>query len=429
MSKRTQVTPALRTRRRGRTAAAGMPDRALLDEIATYQEALLVQNEALTSAQAELEETRDRFIELYDFAPHGYVTLDHNGVIRQCNLTAAAFLGRSRSSLDGVPLLGFVTPEARRPYLEFLRQCRAGRAAVVEAEISLSVSDHCFIVQLLCHPQVGLAPARLLLTSIIDITDRRALERERARTSEARSALAIRLLTAVERERHRIASDLHDDIGQLLTAVRLTFERVAMTARLPASDVAAVIDIIAQLDQRLHIVATELRPASLDLGLLSAVRQLVKAWMATHLVPVTFEASRLADADLQGDAATHWYRIIQEALNNVAKHAAARRVSIRLTREDSQLILVIKDDGRGFDAGTASERPSPLGLIGMRERALLLGGTVDIRSATGKGTVISVVAPIQGRASETDGAPVDTVVGTTGEGSRKSGPPGRKPRR
>src|SRR5882672_11049330 len=98
---------------------------SLLHEIQVYQEELVVQNEELTRAQAALEETRDRFIELYDFAPSAYLALESSGVIRQINLTGATMLGKPRSAIEGLPLLGFVTNADRPRLLDFLRQCRS----------------------------------------------------------------------------------------------------------------------------------------------------------------------------------------------------------------------------------------------------------------------------------------------------------------
>src|SRR5262245_16651287 len=106
------------------TSSEGRDRLSMLHEISVYQEELLVQNEQLIHTQTALEETRDRFIELYDFAPSAYLTLDGHGIIRQCNLTAASLFGRSKPTLEGLPLLGFVAPQDRIVYQTFLRECR-----------------------------------------------------------------------------------------------------------------------------------------------------------------------------------------------------------------------------------------------------------------------------------------------------------------
>lgn len=367
---------------------------SLLHEISVYQEELLVQNEALIRAQSALEETRDRFIELYDFAPNGYVILDEDGVVRQCNLTAAAFLGRSRAAIEGLPLVGFVTADSRQQYFDFLRRCRSGHGSDVEIEAALRSGERVREVQLLCRPRARPGLAAQFFTSIVDITEKKALERERARTAEERSALANRLLAAIDQERQRIAQNLHDDVGQQLTAIRLNFERVSGATPESEVDIGAVRRMIQQLDQRLHLIATELRPAALDLGLVTAVAQFVREWGGAHNLSAEFKAHGIADGDLPADIETQLYRILQEALNNIAKHAAPHHVSILLEKRIDEIVLLVEDDGRGFKVGERRAQGSSLGLVGMRERAQMIGGRMHLETAPGEGTSLFVYVPI-----------------------------------
>ena len=381
---------------------ANLDDRdrlSLLHEISVYREGLLVQTEALMHAQSVLQATRDRFIELYDFAPNGYLTLDQHGIVGQCNLTAAAFLGRSRTAIEGSPLLAFVTVESRPRYFEFLRQCRSGRHADVEAEVTLTSRDGMKEAQLLCRPHAGPDSAPLFFTAIVDITEKKMLERERARTADERSALANRLLAAIDDERQRIAQDLHDDVGQQLTAIRLKVERIIRTSAANADqDMHTVQHMIAQLDQRLHLIATELRPAALDLGLVTAAGQFVRGWREACHIPVEFTAQGIADGDVSPDVGIQLYRILQEALNNVAKHAAARHVFVLLDKRVNDVLLLVKDDGRGFTvADTRPPQAASLGLVGMRERAHMIGGRMQIESAPSEGTSLFVFVPVDGR--------------------------------
>lgn len=365
---------------------------SLLHEISVYQDELLVQNQALMQAQSALGETRDQFIELYDFAPNGYVTLDEHGVISRCNLTAAAFFGRSRSAIEGLPLLEFVTVESRHRYFDFIRRCRSAGSGDIEIEAALRTRDRVRDVQLLCRPRAG--QHSQFFTSIVDITEKKELERERARTSDERAALATRLLGAIDDERQRIARNLHDDVGQQLTAIRLKFERIVGVPSALEADLRSVQHMIEQLDQRLHLIATELRPAALDLGLVTAVSQFVREWGTTHGISAAFNASRMTDRDMPAEVETHVYRILQEALNNVAKHAAAQHVSVLLERKSNELVLVVEDDGRGFNLADTRADAASLGLVGMRERAQMIGGRVHIETAPGEGTSLFVYVPI-----------------------------------
>jgi PAS domain S-box-containing protein len=363
---------------------------SLLHEISVYQEELLVQNQALMQAQSALEETRDQFIELYDFAPNGYLTLVEHGVICRCNQTAAAFFGRSRPAIEGLPLINFIVPPSRNTYFEFLRRCRSQDRGDVEIEVTLKTRDHVREVQLLCRPH-----SARFFTSIVDITEKKELERERARTAGERLALANRLLEVIDDERQRIARNLHDDVGQQVTAIRLNFQRIVSLSSVPGADLRSVQHMIEQLDRSLHLIATELRPAALDLGLVTAVDQFVREWGATHGVAAAFNAERLIDRDMPGEVATQLYRIIQEALNNTAKHAAARHVSVLLERKSNEIVLVVEDDGRGFKLADKHAEPMSLGLVGMRERAEMIGGKMHIETAPGEGTSLFVYIPLR----------------------------------
>src|SRR5262245_2611444 len=198
---------------------------SLLHEVQVYQEELTVQNEALTRAQSALEETRDRFIDLYDFAPNGYMTLDQHGLILRINLTGATFIGKSRHAIEGMPLLGFVAPDSRKELLSFLRRCRTrGRrpadrhdhGADFVTELAFRCADERKDVQLVCRPRRNRfedGPIELFV-AIIDITERKRLELESAHAALGYAALARRLLSVQDDERQRTARDLHDNIGQ-----------------------------------------------------------------------------------------------------------------------------------------------------------------------------------------------------------------------
>lgn len=209
-----------------------------------------------------------------------------------------------------------------------------------------------------------------------------------------------RLVTSQEFERRRIARDLHDQLGQKLTALRL---KIASLAEISAenkefaSRVERLQDIAQQLDSEVSFLAWELRPSALDdLGLRDAVGAFVNEWSHHYEISADFHSAGLAKERLEGDAETHLYRIAQEALNNIVKHAQAKHVTVMLERRDNSVILVVEDDGKGFDPvekARSADSGKSLGLIGMSERAALVGGEVEIESARGKGTTIYVRVP------------------------------------
>jgi len=257
-------------------------------------------------------------------------------------------------------------------------------------------------VQLLCRVRFDERRGRLpeLLMALIDITERRELEITRAKSAQEHAAVAIRLLSAQDEERHRIARELHDNIGQQVTALRLILQAAQHGAINGA--VRAHVDraqaLVERLDEQLDFVTGEMRASSLHLGLVPAVEQFVREWSAMFGIAAAADCVGVADLQLDRAVETHLYRVVQEAINNIHKHASATRVSVVLERQDSGLVLTVEDNGRGFDAAAEAQNPGRgLGLASMRERAQLIGGTLEIQSVRAKGTTIVVRVPIAGR--------------------------------
>jgi signal transduction histidine kinase len=207
-----------------------------------------------------------------------------------------------------------------------------------------------------------------------------------------RGAMA-RAVEAQELERRRLARELHDEIGQDLTSLLLGLKTIEDaeskgTVRQATADLRELVVLALQDVRRL---AVELRPKALDdFGLVPALERLGQTFTdQTGVVVEVVDA--FAEQRLPGDVETALYRILQEALTNVVKHAKARRVSILLTRSDRGAVAVIEDDGRGFDPGAEHEG---LGLLGMRERLQLLRGSLTIESSEGAGTTLRIEVPL-----------------------------------
>jgi PAS domain S-box-containing protein len=216
------------------------------------------------------------------------------------------------------------------------------------------------------------------------------------RTGGARrvTGLLRRLVTAQEDERGRIARDMHDVVGQQLTALRLSLERhqARCTAELgDDTDLGRARSIVQEVDKQLDFLAWELRPPALDdLGLTIALSQYVQSWSMHYGVRAEFRAVGLDGERLGPATETTFYRIAQEALNNVAKHASASRVDVIVERRDGTAVLVIEDDGVGFQPADKDTAASSMGLIGMQERANLIGATLLVESSPGEGTTVFV---------------------------------------
>jgi two-component system, NarL family, sensor histidine kinase UhpB len=248
-----------------------------------------------------------------------------------------------------------------------------------------------------------------------DITERKRTEDALRRSEkvalqrEQFQALAERLRSAREEERTRVSRDLHDQIGQILTAIKL--DLTWMNRRLPQASnevrerINRAVGLINDGVRSVRRICSGLRPGVLDdLGLAAAIE-----WQANEFAARTgihCEVSVPAgEVVLDGDQATEFFRIFQECLTNVIRHAEAKTVHVSLGEQDGDLCLVVVDDGKGFRESDVLES---LGFLGMKERAQVCGGNIQIDSSPGKGTTISVRVPLHLTVStETDYAHSD----------------------
>jgi signal transduction histidine kinase len=226
--------------------------------------------------------------------------------------------------------------------------------------------------------------------------------RER-REAEARvRKLLARVVVAQQEERYRVARDIHDHLGQEMIAIKLRLERLQMELDAKSDphkgSVDDVLMLLARLDADVELLTAGLRPLLLEnLGLMKALAAFVDDWSRHSGVAAQFRDLRRDRVSLEPDAETHVFRIAQEALSNIHKHAEARNVDVRLQRCDEMIVLEIEDDGKGFDssARTDVDEPHGMGLVGMHERASLMRGTFSINSMPGKGTTVVVSIPMQ----------------------------------
>ncbi len=232
-------------------------------------------------------------------------------------------------------------------------------------------------------------PVVRIVGTHFDLTERKRAEAERARTE-----FLTRLVFAQEDERRRIAREMHDRFGEQLTALALGI-RMLKDARGERDDWRAHVESIEaiahRLDRDVDTLVWELRPTALDdLGLRAALANYVQDWSRRAGIPAALHTSGLLDDRLPSDTETALYRIAQEALTNVAKHASAKHVEIILERRAGTVLLIVEDDGMGFNPAVAGGARQGFGLLGMRERAGLVGATLEIESSAGKGTTVLV---------------------------------------
>jgi PAS domain S-box-containing protein len=240
---------------------------------------------------------------------------------------------------------------------------------------------------------------------MIDVTERRGAEEELRQSREQLRDLSAHVEWAREEERATISRSIHDDLGQALTALKfeLAALRQGAAGGAPSAELVARIDDMSELVMgtvdHVRRIAKELRPGLLDdLGLVAALEWQVQEFQDRTRIECRLH-SELGDVRLPRPVATTCFRTVQEALTNVARHAAARRAEIRISRQSGRLILEISDDGRGIDQ-TELRSARSLGLLGMKERARRLGGDVSVTGTPGRGTVVTLSVPWTERASQ-----------------------------
>jgi len=230
---------------------------------------------------------------------------------------------------------------------------------------------------------------------------------ERRHAQQMQVDLLRRLVSVQEEERRRISRELHDKCGQDLTAMRLCLKHLEDST--PGSEDSrrqfkSLRELLEQVSGEMHHLAMELRPPALDeLGLEMAIGGYLKSWQTLTGIPVDFESHGMVPGNVSPDAETALYRILQESLTNVVKHAAASSVSVVVEGDDSFVQVIIEDQGRGFDVNSLSSnltQRQPLGVLGMRERMEAVGGTLEIESTAGAGTTVFARVPVHRKQGE-----------------------------
>jgi PAS domain S-box-containing protein len=362
-------------------------------------EELRQQAEALRQVSGWLEVERQRYANLFNLAPDGYIVTDQDGKIQEVNEAAADLLARPANVLAGKPLALYISGQHLPVYAARLAKLlQSGDRQMWEAEIlprgKPAVPVEVAVTSGLRAGQTETVEVRW---RIYDTTRRKQAEDALASSLQALRLLSARLEAVREEERARLSRDLHDEVGSTLTAARvevaLAAESLVTEARgTEANRLDAALELIdSAIDTTRHIAA-DLRPPVLDrLGLAAAIEWQLKDFERHTGVVCELEAGENVPA-ISGPAATALFRMFQELLTNVARHAHATRVRVRLDWDAEALYLALQDNGRGIRAEDAGAIES-LGLVGIRERLRLIGGTFDIRATDGGGTLASITVP------------------------------------
>jgi PAS domain S-box-containing protein len=322
----------------------------------------------------------------------GAAVLSSDHTVLHCNGRFARFLGTALQSVIGSSMRDLVWPDDHSKLDALLRRAAQRNC---RGEIRLrSRKGAPLSVHLSLNPlRLGSTRAVCLIAS--DLSETKRAEQELRASSEQLRNLTAHLLSVREEERTRISREVHDELGQSLTAVKMDLAWLA--GRLPGRNgptlkrIRSTGQLVDGIIQSIRRISTELRPAVLDLGLAAAVEWQVQEFQARS--GIQCKVRLLTREVVASNASTAMFRICQEILTNVARHARATRAEVVLQKQRDRLVLLIRDNGRGFDQADPSLSKS-LGLMGMGERAAILGGQVNISSVPGKGTTVSAWIPL-----------------------------------
>ena len=232
-----------------------------------------------------------------------------------------------------------------------------------------------------------------------DISERKHAESEQREYTAQLQALSGRVLEAQETERRRVAHELHDELGQSLTAIKINLQAYERLAQgVPDGITAENIRIVEDALKQVRGLAAALRPSMLDdLGLVPALGWMTEQNAMRSGIAMVFECP-MPQIRLSADIETACFRIVQEALTNIVRHAQCSHVHIQLIHEDGALVLSVADNGCGFDVTAMRLRAksgASMGVLGMQERATLIGGTLTMESATGRGSILTLRCPLR----------------------------------
>jgi PAS domain S-box-containing protein len=353
-------------------------------------------------ASGALDNAKARIGNIVESAMDAIITVDENGHIVIFNAAAEAIFGCPRSEALGAPLAWFIPERFRAGHAAHIKHfgetvAVSRRMTAQRVVTGLRRNGEEFPIDASISHMSG-DDGRLYTVILRDVTRRVRAEEALQRSKDELRELASVGATAREQEKSRIARELHDELAQMLTALRMDLSWVS--ERLPAGEpqLAAKLDTMRNLltdtVAATRRISADLRPLLLDdLGLVPAAQWLVSNFMQRTGIHCEL-AVEPPDLDLRDPHATAIFRILQESLTNVARHAQASLVDIHVNCSNGELMAKVRDNGRGFESGNP-RKPNSYGLVGLRERAYLLDGDVRFDTAPGRGTTIEVRIPLQ----------------------------------
>jgi PAS domain S-box-containing protein len=328
---------------------------------------------------------------IFDRITDGFIALDKNFRYTYANKRIGELTNRDPASLIGKNVWDeFPDAVGSSTYKAFVKS--------LTEQVYVTNTDYFEPFDLWQENHIYPSPEGLSIF-IHDITQRKHAEIQLKESNDQLRKLAAHFQNIREEEQKRIAREIHDELGQQITSLKmdLSWIKKKITANQPEEAMLARLAQMSELlDNSVHTVrkiSSQLRPSILDdLGLIPALDWQSKEFEKRFSVPVHFETSQQM-IDVPADIATGLFRLYQESLTNVARHAQAHHVSASLVLKNGQVILTVTDDGKGFDTRVNGRKT--LGLLGMKERVLMMEGKLNINSIPGKGTTVTVEVPVK----------------------------------
>jgi PAS domain S-box-containing protein len=344
-------------------------------------------------AEDALRESETRLRTIIEAEPECVKLLDREGRLLEMNPAGLAMIEADGiEQVRGTPIVQVVAPEHRAAFSDLNRRVLAGASGTLEFEIIGLKGTHRWLATHAVPLRDAAGAIQAVLGITRDVTQRKAAEEQLRESRAALRRLAARQQDVREKERTRIAREIHDTLGQSLTALKLELAAAWEASQRGQPGLAARLSettrLVDDLVKSVRRIATELRPPILDeLGLPAAVEWFARDFARrTGIVCETIVTLR--DEALGDGVATGLFRILQEALTNVSRHADARRVVITLALKSGVVTLEVVDDGRGITESEATG-PRSVGILGMRERATALGGVLEVGPAPRGGTRVA----------------------------------------
>ena len=353
-------------------------------ELEVHKLELQLQNEQLREAQRAAEDSDQRFRRLYDSAPIGFLTLDLDGEIAEANLSACQLLRTPRSRLIGGRLSTFVAAHCQDRWYLARRDLHEGRARLdLTLDIVLAEGEAIDVQIVGLSTDARSVEPRKIQLALIDVTELR-------RTERALQAAVAAATMAEERERRKLAADLHDDAGQLLSLASLKLQALAdADGAQRGAWLAELESLLREIRRRVSSLSFQLSPPLLhDVGLVAALGWLAENLEESHGLRVRIVEEQ--ELELDENARVTFYRAIRELLLNVVKHAGVKEARVTISKDGDMARVSVEDNGVGVPA---SSRRSGFGLLALRERVESMGGSLETRGSSGQGTTVVVRLP------------------------------------